>query len=161
MQPNQAAPTLTQVATKPPRVNNRLISLGIGIAVVLILAGVGYIHSQSAPDTVKTFYNDFFSYKFDAAYNLICPAKQSSVKPSFDTLKGQFQQFQDKVTFDTSKLSFDVKQSGLTSATIHVHGSVTVAGGSVSEPVNVDEDDPVALNGINWCVNFDSFGTSS
>src|SRR6185437_6060663 len=69
-QPPQAplgAPSLQPIAPKPRR-NNRMSSL-IAVAVVAVIAlggyGISTVHAQSAPATLKTFYNDFFSYKFD------------------------------------------------------------------------------------------------
>ncbi len=150
--------------TQPPKrssfVRNRLVAGGIALVIILALAGAAAWHAQSAPSTLKAFYDDFFSYKYDQAFALICPDKQSSVQPSFDTLKTQFQTFQNQVTIDTSQLQYSVSNSSLTSADVHVHGNVTLAGGGLSQTVTFDEIDSMALNGFGWCVNIDQFSTS-
>lgn len=153
-------PTLTPKKTSPA---GRIIA---GVAVVVVILGLvaaAGLHARSAPGVLKSFYDDFFSYKYDAAFALICPSKQSGVKPTFDTLKTELQAIQSQVTFDTSKLQYDVQNSGLTSADIHVHGQVTATatGGTTSPPTPFDEVDSMALNGLSWCVNIDKFATGS
>jgi hypothetical protein len=153
------APSLAPIPTKAPRRSRRLISILTTIGVLAVL-GIGiYVHSLGATSTLQTFYNDFFSYKFDAAFALICSDKQSAIAPSFNAAKTEFQAFEGKVTFDTSKLQYDVASSGLTDTTVHLHGSVT-ANGAGSQSVTVDETDDMQASGLGWCVNADKFGGS-
>ena len=155
-----SAPSLTPVATKAPRRNSRLISILTTIGVLIVL-GIGvYVHSLGATSTLKTFYNDFFSYKFDAAFALICSDKQSTVQTSFEAAKATFAALQGKVTFDTSKLQFDVSNTGLTNTDVHVHGTITASGAGGSQGQSWDETDSLAASGFGWCLNVDKFGGS-
>jgi hypothetical protein len=159
--PTQVAPSLSPIATRPSGGRNRLVSLGIFVVVIAALFGVAAVHSQSAPSTVKDFYQQLFTYNSDAAFKDICPGAQSAAKSSFDATAATLDTFKGKVTWDLSKIQYDLKDSGLSTANVHVHGSITGTSTSTSlttPPVPIEEVDPLQLNGVNWCLNINKVG---
>jgi hypothetical protein len=145
-------PSYTPTATRARR-GNRWIIPGAILAFVVVFAAIFAIHTFSAANTVKTFNDDYFSYKFDAAFNLLCPDKQAKLQASFDAAKTLLNATRGHITFDTSQLTYDLTNLGLTTATVHEHGAFRYSGDIPSASINVDDTVSLAANGLGWCLN--------
>ena len=145
-------------APASPRKNGRIIAAVVAVVLILAIVGAGAYHVTSATGVVKNYYNDLFSYKFDAAFSLVCADKQAALKADFDATKNAVSLAQSAATFDASKLVYTLKNSGLTSADVTVSGSMTVHvilnGSTISttSPVVGNTDTKSAASGLGWCI---------
>lgn len=143
-------------APVPAVQQNRRSPWMIFAAVLLIAAIVfGVVRYFGAQMVTQNFMNDVYSYKFSDALSLVCPDQQAQAQQELQAA-GLLSLF--RVNIDTSQLSYTIQSESLNTATVSVTGTISAYGIASS---NVNQVVTLQANGLGWCINTNTNGSSS
>ena len=138
-----AYPPSSEKLTPPPARKKGKLWLLLLIALIVVVVGLGVFRYFGPTIVAKSFMDDGFGGNTSGAAGLLCPAEQHNSPLSSQGSNPL------NMNIDTSGLAYDIQAETLNSATVHVHGSVSLAQTSA----NFDYTVALQANGVWWCVS--------
>jgi|GEM_PF-2493547 hypothetical protein len=159
--PDTTVDALTAPAANPRRRLSRRWLVALAILVVLAILALligGLVRYQAPTSMAKTYFTDVFvSGNTSGATAMICSnanTTDSSQPNNLMTIAGDAQQLKGTVTFDISRLQYDLTSEGLTTAQVHISGPVRVKTSILGLGVDTNLDATMQLNAsaLGWCI---------
>lgn len=138
-----AYPSSAEKLTPPSARKKGRLWLLLLLVLVVVLVGLGVFRYFGPTIVTKSFMDDGFGGNSSGAAGLLCPAEQRNSPVS------SLGSNPSNMHIDTSGLAYDIQGESLNSATVHVHGSVSLAQASA----NFDYTVSLQANGVWWCVS--------